>query len=205
MQVKAHGRASVARALDILITRLALMMNVKHNITPPQITTIVYDLLELYPNETIEDFALVFKRMRQDYYGPNYHQVSETTIIACMKLHLEEKWAEKERQLKKERDEAEKRDILNRTNSMTTAQILKEYERIAKEGPQPDKPKDKNVSEDYLKFKENYMRDKLIQEDILKRVEEKIEEINNGDQVENKVEEPQGGVTDTADQGDTQP
>ena len=105
MQIKEHGIAPVAITLDLQIVRLAEAMNVKHNLKGPAIKTIVYDLLELYPNETLEDFMLVFKRMRQGYYGEAYHLLNEASIFGCVKLHLEEKWAEHERNLNHEKAE----------------------------------------------------------------------------------------------------
>lgn len=159
MQIKEHGRAQVARALDLQLTRLASMMNVKHNLTDSMIHTIVYDLLEKYPHETLEDFLMVFKRMRQGYYGPSYHQLSEASIISCMQMHLEEKYTERERQWRtqKEKDKQEQEHTLSRE------QVLAAYRRIKDYGleQQPQKEIDKKEKE-YQEWRAQYLAKQIL-------------------------------------------
>jgi len=78
-------------SLDLQLMRLAASMNLTRNITDEQVGTIVLDLIELFPYETLEDFILVFKRIRQGYYGTDYNRLDGATIRGCMQKHLEEK------------------------------------------------------------------------------------------------------------------
>lgn len=101
--IKQQGNKLVSQALDIQLTRLAASVNVKHNLTSLQIKQIVNDIIEMYPTESLEDFLLVFKRIRQGAFGDLHHQLDQATIFQCMKQHLEDKSIELER-LHKEED-----------------------------------------------------------------------------------------------------
>ncbi len=201
MQIKEHGRAKVATSLDLQLVRLAAMMNVKHNLTNAMITTIVYDLLEKYPNETMEDFMLVFKRMRQGYYGPSYHMLSEATIMECMDLHLDEKWAEKERQLAKEKEASYDADQKTKEEiEAAELEILKAYAKMKKDvmngepipAPAPVQPTE---DERYNQFKANFIKERILkqnqvesQKELLNQLEDKDNQIPNGDQTEGRTE-----------------
>lgn len=157
-QIQAFGRASVARSLDLLIMRLAIIVNVRHNITDAQIKIVVNDLLELYPNESLEDWVLVFKRMRQGYYGKTYHLLNLATIVEAMKTHLDEKYQLLEKQwndqkTQKEKDEGE-------------IDIQKAYERLKREGLPQDK-KARTVDEIYASVRNDYIS-KRIKDDKAK-------------------------------------
>lgn len=84
-------------SLDLQLMRLAASMNLTRNITGAQVETIVLDLIELFPYETLEDFILVFKRIRQGYYGTDYNRLDGATIRGCMQKHLDEKAALREK------------------------------------------------------------------------------------------------------------
>ncbi len=185
VQIKEHGRKDVAMSLDLQLVRLAKMMNVKHNLSDNMITTIVYDLIEKYPQETMEDFVLVFKRMRQGYYGPSYHLLSEATIIECMNLHLEEKWAEKERLLREEKDKQTKQEKA----LLDDDEILEGYKRILKEGVKAlETKKDLDKDEQYQQFRANWLRGQMVKKTEVEGQKEALNNEANGNQTEGRAE-----------------
>ncbi len=203
MQLKEHGRAAIAIALDIQLMRLAEAMNVKHNLKSGAITTIAYDLIEKYPNETLEDFILVFKRMRQGYYGEAYHLLNQASIFNCVQLHLEEKWEEHERQLR------EQKALLAKEESLALSdQAIKDAYGIVRNekgelvytgeavGPHPTK-REQTKDEAYQEFKQQRIRKKAAHQ---KTVEGQKELLNQyyGDQTESRPEGIERGPADEA-------
>lgn len=100
---KTVGLREIAQALDVQLTKLAASVNVSQNLNDSQIKIIVEDLLDKYPNETIEDFILVFKRARQGGFGTIYH-LHSAVIFGWMETYLEEKYKALEKKLERDRD-----------------------------------------------------------------------------------------------------
>lgn len=72
--VRATGSIKpIAQALDIALTKLVQSININQNLNDSQIKVIVEDLLDKYPNESLEDFILCFKKARQGEFGIIYH------------------------------------------------------------------------------------------------------------------------------------
>lgn len=158
MQIKKHGRASIAQALDIQLIRLADIMNVKHNLKSDHIKIIVMDLLHKYPHETVEDFLLVFKRLRQGYYGQLYHLLNQATIMDCMNKHFEEKWTQHETNLLDQKQEDKKANTEKFAGIEAYAMALK------KEGKLEEAIEiGKKLTEDaeYNEFRDNWLRKKI--------------------------------------------
>jgi hypothetical protein len=93
----------IAIALDIQLTRLVANLNLKWTVNDSQVKTIVEDLLEKYPNETLEDFILCFKKARQGEYG-ELIRLDSAIIFTWMTIYLEEKYEALEDELQKEKD-----------------------------------------------------------------------------------------------------
>lgn len=204
MQIKAYGRAAISQALDLQLIRLAGMMNVKHNLSDAQIQTIVFDLIEKYPNETLEDFMLVFKRMRQGYYGESYHLLNEATILGCMEIHLEEKWTLHERNLKKQQEELNKPKVTFEVDkdgnevrvteapdqflglkALTMALEKKgNLEQVLKKAKQLEDERSPKGSPEYQQFKDNYLRKQITK---------------HGNQTQSTNQKPDRGGADQAD------
>lgn len=90
-------------SIDIALTRLVESLNLKWNLTGGQTKTIVEDLVDKYPNETIEDFILIFKRARQGEFGELY-RLDSAVIFGWMERYLEEKYEALERSLYTEKE-----------------------------------------------------------------------------------------------------
>lgn len=101
---RAIGQRQVAIALDIQLTRLVANLNLKWNVNDVQIKTIVEDLLDKYPAESLEDFILCFKKARQGEYG-ELIRLDGPIIFNWMSQYLDEKYKAIEEDLMKQKDE----------------------------------------------------------------------------------------------------
>lgn len=103
--IRTTGALGVKQALDILITRLlhSFNLNLTVNEKSMQIPMIVNDLIERYPNETIEDFAYIFKQARQGVYGQVF-RIDSAVIFGWVAQHIEDKYKVKEARLMAEKD-----------------------------------------------------------------------------------------------------
>jgi hypothetical protein len=101
---QAVGGRAVAVALDIQLTRLVASLNLKWNLNDGQIKTIVEDLLDKYPGESLEDFILCFKKARQGEYG-ELIRLDSPIIFTWMEKYLDEKYRIIEDNLAKEKDD----------------------------------------------------------------------------------------------------
>lgn len=101
---KEVGTRQVAQALDLQLTRLVANLNLKWNLNDNQIQQIVIDLLDKYPNESLEDFILVFKRARQGEFGDLF-RLDSPVIFSWMETYLDEKYAVIENKLATEKDD----------------------------------------------------------------------------------------------------
>lgn len=89
--VRETGFKSVAQVLDIHLTRLVAQFNLNNNIQDHQVKTIVEDLMEKFPNESVEDFILCFKMARQNAFGVVYH-LHSAVVFEWMAKYLEQKY-----------------------------------------------------------------------------------------------------------------
>lgn len=94
------GSRQVAIALDIQLTRLVASLNLKWNITDGQIKTIVEDIIDKYPNESIEDFVLCFKKARTGEYGELF-RLDSAVVFVWIQRYLDEKYEVLENELRK--------------------------------------------------------------------------------------------------------
>lgn len=105
--VKVVGEQKIKMSLEIEIAKLASRLNVANNITATQLPFIADELLATYPEESLQDFILCFRRIALGYYGKIYHQLDLSVISICMQEHIQEKAMYLERghtELKKESD-----------------------------------------------------------------------------------------------------
>jgi hypothetical protein len=157
------GTGNIALVLDWHLSTLARMMNVKHNLDSTQIRIIVNDLIEMFPGESIEDFILCFKKLRQGYYGQSYHLLNESNIIGAFKMHLDEKYAEQERFYKEEKKAREKaeRDV---SKDEEIARVHAAYRKLIEQGgPAPADPKRQRDAE-YDNFRNEWLRKKALKD-----------------------------------------
>lgn len=97
------GLRSLAIALDIQIVRLVASLNIKETLNDYQVKILVEDLLDKYPNESLEDFILCFKKARMGELGKSYNKLDSEVIFGWMTIYLTEKYVVIEDQLRKER------------------------------------------------------------------------------------------------------
>lgn len=96
----------IEATLDVHLNNLVESLNLKWNLQPHQIKTIVEDLIDKYQYESLEDFILIFKRARQGEFGELY-RLDSAVIFGWMERYLEEKYEAFER-LQKQNKPAEK-------------------------------------------------------------------------------------------------
>lgn len=94
------GDRQVAIALDIQLIKLVGSLNLKWNITDGQIQTIVEDIMDKYPNESIEDFVLCFKKARMGEFGELY-RLDSAVVFVWIQRYLDEKYEVLENELRK--------------------------------------------------------------------------------------------------------
>lgn len=97
------GTRQIAIALDIQLTRLVANLNLKWSVNDSQIKTIVEDIIDKFPNETIEDFVLCFKRARQGEYG-ELVRLDSAIVFSWIARYLDDKYQVLEDELRNERD-----------------------------------------------------------------------------------------------------
>lgn len=98
------GMREIAIAIDIQLTRLVASLNFANTLNDRQIKIIVEDLIDKYPNESIEDFVLCFKKARLGELGKSYNHLDSEVIFEWMKAYLLQKYELLEDELKKEKD-----------------------------------------------------------------------------------------------------
>lgn len=170
------GSRQVAIALDVQLTRLVSNLNLKWNINDTQIKTIVEDLMDKYPNESLEDFIMCFKKARQGQFG-ELIRLDGPIIFSWMKEYLNEKYQAIESDLMKQKDEYYKSIIpdesaierleqwkqsINQADGFKQVAKLTEQE-IESEGQEKPKatPYTYNESEAQIRLREHH--DKVFQ------------------------------------------
>lgn len=114
----------VETTLDMHLTRLVESLNLKWNLQPGQITTIIEDLVDRYQYESLEDFILVFKRARQGEFGELY-RLDSAVIFGWMERYLEEKYSVLERLQSSDKGKSEKVEFPEITPE--TEKLVKDY------------------------------------------------------------------------------
>lgn len=94
----------IKQSIDIQLTKLVAMLNLKWSLTDFQIKQIVEDLVEKFPHETVEDFILVFKKARQGEFG-ELTRLDSVVIFKWVEKYLEQKYDALVDKLNRERDE----------------------------------------------------------------------------------------------------
>lgn len=133
---KQTGFKAIAQALDIQLTKLVANLNLKWNLTDSQIGVIVEDLLYKYPNETIDDFVLLFRKIRHGEFG-DLMRLDSAILFNCMEKYLEEKYAVIELKLMAEKENFYKPIIPEKTDSDWLAKWKAEIDAIQIKKPAP--------------------------------------------------------------------
>lgn len=102
--ILAIGLISVKRMIQFELIKLAELMSVGGNLNSAQVDFIADELIEKYPNESIADFKICFRKGAIGAYG-DIQRMDGITIAKWMKEYLIEKYTILENQLINERDE----------------------------------------------------------------------------------------------------
>jgi hypothetical protein len=124
------GGRQVSMALDVQLTRLVANLNLKWNLNDEQIKTIVEDLIDKYPGESLEDFILVFKKARQGEYGELF-RLDGPVIFSWMDKYLDEKYRIMEDELAKQKDEYYKTIVPENSDRDYLGEWQKAIEQVA--------------------------------------------------------------------------
>ena len=108
--VREEGFKAVARVVDIHLTRCVAQFKRNNTLGDTEIKTVVEDLLDKYPAESVEDFILCFKMARQEEFEvPMW--IDSSVIFGWMRQYLDRKYQVLEEKLQKERAEKEGKNI----------------------------------------------------------------------------------------------
>lgn len=103
-------RKDIKGTLDFHLTKFVKSLNLKWTLSDEQIKPIVEDLLYKYPNETLEDFMIVFRKARMGEFkdqdgNATIYRLDGAVIFGWMDKYLEQKYEVLERNLYKEKDQ----------------------------------------------------------------------------------------------------
>lgn len=96
MQISEYGEVNVLRAVTALLISTAEYFNFSGNLKPEQATQIAALFLSEYIQESLEDLALMLKKLKLGSYGTIY-RIDGDTIFKCLNLYLAEKSEEFEK------------------------------------------------------------------------------------------------------------
>lgn len=138
---KNTSRKEVLIALDRAVVMLAASLNLNNNLNDFQIGIIVEDLYDKYPNETLEDFILMFKKARQGEYGTIY-VLHSAVVFEWMGKYLDEKYKHIEDNLMREKDDHYKIIIPENMSRDHLTEWSKAIEAISNNGMRPITPEE---------------------------------------------------------------
>lgn len=126
------GDFGIITAICYLLNRFNTNFNVGKKLTLEQSALLASDIVEKYPNETIEDVVLMLKMVRQGIIGDgkDYKLDGQNVMTKWFPEYLEKKYEEFERQKRKELAE------LNSSN--TDNAVEKYYAKIRKQKAQKE-------------------------------------------------------------------
>lgn len=109
------GDFGIITAICYLINRFNTNFNVGKKLTLEQSALLASDIVEKYPNETIEDVVLMLKMVRQGIIGDgkDYKLDGQNVMTKWFPEYLEKKYEEFERQKRKELSELNTTDTGN--------------------------------------------------------------------------------------------
>jgi hypothetical protein len=131
---KAIGEQDLLKIVSFMITTCISNFNVTTKPSPQQqeiqIFTMASDFIEKYKRESLEDFALCFKKARQADLGTSYNRIDSETLFGFMKIHLESKAEERERI--NAMVKYPKNDIITTQEPPKDPEALRHYEEVKK-------------------------------------------------------------------------
>lgn len=103
IQIRRYGKGSVATQLASMILEVASYFNIGKNINEDQAAETASLLIEKYPVETLEDFAICFKKAKTGEYGKVYDRLDGQIIFEWFASYLDEKYRIRERLIEEEK------------------------------------------------------------------------------------------------------
>lgn len=138
---KNTSRKEVLIALDRAVVMLAASLNLNNNLNDFQIGIIVEDLYDKFPNETLEDFILMFKKARQGEFGTIY-VLHSAVVFEWMGKYLDEKYRHIEDKLMREKDDYYKPLVPENMNRDHFEEWAKAVAAISNNGMRPITPEE---------------------------------------------------------------
>ncbi len=86
----------VAKIIHIQILRTIQLLNVTNTMNDLQVEHTVFEILERYPHESIEDFCIALKKGRNGLYGTVYNRLDPSIVFDWINAYLNEKSYERE-------------------------------------------------------------------------------------------------------------
>jgi len=99
-----HGQQKIQLMVEFELINLASLMSVGGNLNKAQVPFIAEQLIELYPNESIADFKLCFRKGSIGEYG-DIQRLDGITIGNWMKAYLDKKYEAIEADLMKQKED----------------------------------------------------------------------------------------------------
>lgn len=88
---KESSKDYVLAYIELWILSLSEFVNVKHNMTPSQISETAYYIYQDYYYFKISDITLVFTNAKKGYYGEYYHTLDGAMVLGWFKKYAEER------------------------------------------------------------------------------------------------------------------
>lgn len=125
MQIAEHGEKGVLQAVSTLLSVTASYFNTGGNLTSQQAMQIAALFISEYKQESVEDMALMLKKLKLGAYGKIF-RIDGDTIFKCFNLYLDEKYAEFEKM--KQNEKAMLNESINPIYLELAAEVLKQKE-----------------------------------------------------------------------------
>lgn len=103
MQIKRYGKKEIRAQLTAMILETSTFFNLGKNINEEQAAETAVLLIEKYPVETLEDFAICLKKAKMGAYGKVYDRLDGHIIFEWFASYLDEKYRIRERLIEEEK------------------------------------------------------------------------------------------------------
>jgi len=107
IQIKRYGKKEIRAQLTAMILETSTFFNLGKNINEEQAAETAVLLIEKYPVETLEDFAICFKKAKMGAYGKVYDRLDGHIIFEWFASYLDEKYQVRERLIEEEKKQRE--------------------------------------------------------------------------------------------------
>jgi hypothetical protein len=157
------SRADIASAIDWQVEILTMTLNIGNNLNTFQKKDLVYNFLDKYSHETLEDFVLCFKMAKDGQFGIIYNRIDREVINTWMQKYLEIKAIEREAYTASSKKENQLKDMTQdeiRQWYSNGIENMKNLEKVHKRIDHEESQKiesDHKAASDYAEFRKRYI------------------------------------------------